>query len=247
MNGDEDLGQDITMKGEKFHYNQEPELLGLDGFAYKSNQKKDIRGPTTDGPTAGVYQWPVPAPEMAPLPGPHPKQAKAGALAQKKVKEDNLEADEGKIQMMAGPEKLGKYSVGKGFHDLTMNPGRNYPDENRDRMGETNNMWHYPATLGDGPIKAHIPPPETGKVVDAEAEQSGLDSWAKKLEKKAKEAKKLETKNAKENSLVQKNTKEINSTPEKLQSVAGENVLGKGYIGESVHTAAMWSGYANPA
>ena len=23
MNGDEDLGQDITMKGEKFHYNQE--------------------------------------------------------------------------------------------------------------------------------------------------------------------------------------------------------------------------------
>jgi len=22
MNGDEDLGQDITMKGEKFHYNQ---------------------------------------------------------------------------------------------------------------------------------------------------------------------------------------------------------------------------------
>jgi hypothetical protein len=36
MNGDEDLGQDITMKGEKFHYNQEPELLGLDGFAYKS-------------------------------------------------------------------------------------------------------------------------------------------------------------------------------------------------------------------
>jgi hypothetical protein len=23
MNGDEDLGQDITMKGEKFHYNQQ--------------------------------------------------------------------------------------------------------------------------------------------------------------------------------------------------------------------------------
>jgi hypothetical protein len=33
-------------------------------------QKGDIRGPTTDGPTAGVYQWPVPAPSMAPTPGP---------------------------------------------------------------------------------------------------------------------------------------------------------------------------------
>ena len=27
MNGDEDLGQDITMKGEKFHYQQEPNLV----------------------------------------------------------------------------------------------------------------------------------------------------------------------------------------------------------------------------
>ena len=33
-------------------------------------QKGDIRGPTTDGPTAGVYQWPTPAPAMAPIPGP---------------------------------------------------------------------------------------------------------------------------------------------------------------------------------
>ena len=30
MNGDEALGQDITMKGEKFHYNQEPEMIQLD-------------------------------------------------------------------------------------------------------------------------------------------------------------------------------------------------------------------------
>lgn len=39
----------------------------------------------------------------------------------------------------------------------------------------------------------------------------------------------------------------INHDPLKLQSIAGENVLGKGYIGESVHTAAMWSGDANPS
>lgn len=32
--------------------------------------KTDVRGPTTDGPTAGVYQWPTPAPAMAPTPGP---------------------------------------------------------------------------------------------------------------------------------------------------------------------------------
>ena len=29
MNGDEDLGQDITMKGEKFHYNQFAQGLPL--------------------------------------------------------------------------------------------------------------------------------------------------------------------------------------------------------------------------
>ena len=35
MNGDEDLGQDITMKGEKFHFNQENQqklfAVGLNG------------------------------------------------------------------------------------------------------------------------------------------------------------------------------------------------------------------------
>jgi hypothetical protein len=32
MNGDEDLGQDITMKGEKFHYNQQMvQLPACDG------------------------------------------------------------------------------------------------------------------------------------------------------------------------------------------------------------------------
>ena len=33
MNGDEDLGQDITMKGEKFHYNQMIQLNGDDAPA----------------------------------------------------------------------------------------------------------------------------------------------------------------------------------------------------------------------
>ena len=32
--------------------------------------KTDIRGPSTDGPTAGVYQWPTPPPAPAPKPGP---------------------------------------------------------------------------------------------------------------------------------------------------------------------------------
>ena len=36
----------------------------------KRLHKTDIRGPSTDGPTAGVYQWPTPAPAMAPIPGP---------------------------------------------------------------------------------------------------------------------------------------------------------------------------------
>ena len=31
MNGDEDLGQDIIMKGEKFHYNQLPPCNGTNG------------------------------------------------------------------------------------------------------------------------------------------------------------------------------------------------------------------------
>ena len=40
-------------------------------------QKTDIRGPSTDGPTKGVYQWPNPAPAPAPIPGPF----KAAAFA----------------------------------------------------------------------------------------------------------------------------------------------------------------------
>merc|ERR1712127_250551 len=34
MNGDEDLGEDITMKGDKFHYVQRPEVLAQNGQAY---------------------------------------------------------------------------------------------------------------------------------------------------------------------------------------------------------------------
>ena len=40
MNGDEDLGEDITMKGEKFHYNQKPEEKQL--FATGMNGDEDL-------------------------------------------------------------------------------------------------------------------------------------------------------------------------------------------------------------
>jgi len=36
MNGDEDLGQDITMKGEKFHYNQQWRTIQSD-LTWKRN------------------------------------------------------------------------------------------------------------------------------------------------------------------------------------------------------------------
>ena len=34
MNGDEDLGEDITMKGDKFHYVQRPQVLAQNGQSY---------------------------------------------------------------------------------------------------------------------------------------------------------------------------------------------------------------------
>lgn len=72
---------------------------------------------------------------------------------------------------------------------MVMNPGRNYPEENRDRLANTNNMWTYPKYLdAHGPVKAHIPAPESGKEVDADAEDQGLESKAKKAEKAAKAA-----------------------------------------------------------
>ena len=40
MNGDEDLGQDIIMKGEKFHYNQQPQHLAQ--FATGMNGDEDL-------------------------------------------------------------------------------------------------------------------------------------------------------------------------------------------------------------
>merc|ERR1711934_1185524 len=40
MNGDEDLGEDITMKGEKFHYNQKPGNQQL--FATGMNGDEDL-------------------------------------------------------------------------------------------------------------------------------------------------------------------------------------------------------------
>ena len=44
MNGDEDLGQDITMKGEKFHYNQNS-LLQLEGDPAPAPEKVSVLDP----------------------------------------------------------------------------------------------------------------------------------------------------------------------------------------------------------
>jgi len=40
MNGDEDLGEDISMKGDKFHYVQEPSKQNL--FATGMNGDEDL-------------------------------------------------------------------------------------------------------------------------------------------------------------------------------------------------------------
>jgi hypothetical protein len=37
------------------------------------SQNRDIRGPSTDAPEKGIYEWHVPPPIPAPLPGPHPE------------------------------------------------------------------------------------------------------------------------------------------------------------------------------
>jgi len=42
MNGDEDLGQDITMKGEKFHYNQKRQALFATGMNGDEDLGQDI-------------------------------------------------------------------------------------------------------------------------------------------------------------------------------------------------------------
>ena len=42
MNGDEDLGQDITMKGQKFHYAQQPQALFATGMNGDEDLGEDI-------------------------------------------------------------------------------------------------------------------------------------------------------------------------------------------------------------
>ena len=58
MNGDEDLGEDITMKGNKFHFNQEPSFVqwdyttkGLPAIPYPDPKTKEE--PRKDGWNAG--------------------------------------------------------------------------------------------------------------------------------------------------------------------------------------------------
>jgi len=53
------------------------ENKGFRSLTGSLSQTTDIRGPTTDGPTKGVYQWHNPAPTPAPLPGPHPGMGKS--------------------------------------------------------------------------------------------------------------------------------------------------------------------------
>jgi len=100
-----------------------------------------------------------------------------------------------------------------------MTSGNPYPDDNRDRLKNTNNMWSYPEHLGPGAIKAHIPAPpenaEESKDDQAEVEASKLASAAKKTAAAAKSASaEVKKEDAKAASLAQK--REVNSTPEKL-------------------------------
>ena len=87
-----------------------------------------------------------------------------------------------------------------------MSNGNNYPDENRDRLANTNNSWTYEKYLGPGPIKAHIPAPtpEESDVDKAEVDESHLTTVAKKTAKAAKSAKKAEDANTAAESLAQK-------------------------------------------
>jgi len=70
-----------------------------------------------------------------------------------------------------------------------MNRGTNYPDEDRDRLKNTNNMWEYPEKLGPGNIKSHIPEKPLESADDAaEVGASKLKSAAKKAAAAAKSA-----------------------------------------------------------
>ena len=43
MNGDEDLGEDITMKGNKFHFNQQQECIAADGICMSLVQEEPAK------------------------------------------------------------------------------------------------------------------------------------------------------------------------------------------------------------
>lgn len=71
---------------------------------------------------------------------------------QNKKKEDNLEP--GKLQSVAGENKIGKGFIGEGVHDIAMKSGDPYPDNIRDRLKAQNSMWTYPSSL-DPSMKPH--------------------------------------------------------------------------------------------
>ena len=92
------------------------------------------------------------------------------------------------MQDVAGTNKIGGTYIGEYVHDLAMSTGSNHPDENRDRLKTTNDMWKYPETLGPGAITAHIPPPSVGKDDAVEVDSSKLAVAAKKTAAAAKTA-----------------------------------------------------------
>lgn len=95
-----------------------PGLYDSENKGFKQNigalsQSTDIRGPTTDAPEKGVYQWHVPGPTPAPLPGPHPGQGKSFDVKQ-------VDNDDKSLQtLLDAPVKPGLYdSEDKGFRSL---------------------------------------------------------------------------------------------------------------------------------
>ena len=76
------VGNDEKSLSGLLNANVKPGLYDSENKGFKWNigalsQTGDIRGPTTDAPQQGVYQWHVPGPAPAPLPGPHPGMGKS--------------------------------------------------------------------------------------------------------------------------------------------------------------------------
>jgi len=108
-------------------------------------QGGDIRGPSTDAPSKGHYQWPTPPPAMAPTPGPFgptkslvqldaPAPTGAGSYSAHSALHDVLHADRKlKIQSVAGPDVTDQ--IGASVHLSAMEGGDPLPGDNRHITG----------------------------------------------------------------------------------------------------------------